>query len=125
MDKEQKKLVDKIMAHQYFDAAMKARKELDEKKREAIVFFLGVFLFLCGFLFNLSSSIIYELINENRLAKIAILSVTLLSLGILMWLIKMYFSKPIAKSEKDFETLKNDALSAIDEHFSNYSDSIK
>lgn len=115
MNKEKNKWLNQFTLKHSFHGMLESRKELDLLSKDAAVFFMGVFLFLCGFLFNLSASIIYDLIKDNRGWKILILVATSVSLIILVWLIQKYVIIPIKKQKEKLEKYRIDTHSAIDQ----------
>ncbi len=115
MNKEKNKWSNQFSLKHSFHGMLESRKELDILSKNADVFFMGFILFLCGFLFNLSASIIYDLIKDSRGWKILILVVTLVSLIMLVWLIQKYVITPIKKQKEKLEKYRIDTHSAIDQ----------
>ena len=102
-----KKVTQKQSDHT-LDEVMSVRKELNTSSREAAAFFIGVFLFFCGFLFNLTANIVYDLIKENPGWRIIILLITMLSLVFLIILIRKYVLVPIMEQKEKLEKLQRD-----------------
>lgn len=114
MDVKKHKELNKFLLEHSFNEMLRARKELDFLSKEAAIFFIGVFTFLCSFLFNLSASIIYDLIKESLGWKIVILVATSISLILLIWLIQKYIITPIKKQREDLLKYRDETHSALD-----------
>ncbi|MFA6386527.1 MAG: hypothetical protein WCW04_02040 [Candidatus Paceibacterota bacterium] len=114
------KKVNKIFLENSFNEMLRTRNNLNSLYKEATIFFIGAFMFLCGFLFNLSASIIYDLIKNNKKLNILILATTVISLFIFIFLIKKYITRPIKETEEQLEKHKLEVHSCINKVADNF-----
>lgn len=113
MKSKSNKQLNKLFLEHSFHELLGAGEKYRALSKEATFFFIGVFLFLSGFLFNLSASIVYDLIKDSKGWKILILAVTGVSLVVLIWLIQKYVMFPIRKQKGALKKVGQDTHEAM------------
>ncbi len=119
MNVDEKKKLDQELFEYSVHQLISERKELDSLYKEGSLFFIGVFMFLSGIIFNLAANVLYELIKDSWPWKVAVLILGGATLVLLLWLIEKYISKPISSKEAKLLKLKESAHAALDKVFLN------